>query len=171
MISHSKARRMNRLPREARLERLGAVNAEAELLRLSSIERTKSIETKASFGVVVGGVLATANFAGLPTGAAWVFGAVPMSLTIAAMICATVALWPRALRQASSAFLESLLDPDLTEAAYLERIRKVKMAETASRDVQNRQRSRFAKTGFVLLIISALATLSVAMLTAALGID
>src|SRR5690554_5339839 len=77
-----------------RRKRFALLNAEADIQREVAAERARSVQTKASFLVVIAGLLAGASFDTPWDSEYWLFSAVPLALALATVVAAVIALWP-----------------------------------------------------------------------------
>jgi len=146
-----------------RAARIRLLNKDLEVLRASAVERTRQTETKASFIVVAAGVLASAAGIDLIKPETWFIGLVPFGLTVATVVVATVALWPRELEVPSArSIVTRWVDEDKPEAELDDYLLEVKATEISLRDDQNELRSKWTKRGFSYLVLSLVAALIVA---------
>lgn len=138
-----------------RIARVRLLSAELDRLRVSSVERTRSIDTKASFVVVAAGVLASQSVAGMDGSRAWLLSVVPLALTIATVITAAIALWPIKLESPSGRYVvDAWVDAKLAPAELDDTLLEVKAVEVEYRDRTNESKGRATKWAFVLLIAS-----------------
>jgi len=154
------------LAREQRLARIRLLSSELDNIRLSSLERTRSIDTKASFVVVAAGVIAAAAFDSLNNSDIGLFAIFPVALTVATVVVAAVALWPAKLESASgrdvvNEWVDAAMTPDDLEDSLLE----VKVVEIEFRDARNESKGLATKWAFGLLVSS----LVTALITAGIG--
>lgn len=161
--------RSERKAKEHRVARVRLLSDELDRLRLSAVERTRSIDTKASFVVVAAGVIATAAFDGLSDSRVWWIGLIAVILTVATVIVAAIALWPAKLESASGRAMvtEWVADTDMTPVTLEDSLLEVKALEIENRDRKNESRARATKWAFGLLVASLVAALSTAAVGAA----
>ncbi|MCM3614598.1 hypothetical protein M3672_09130 [Microbacterium enclense] len=146
-----------------RAARIRLLNTDLEVLRSTAIERTRQTETKASFIVVAAGVLASAAGIELIKTETWLAGLVPFTLTIATVVVAAVALWPRLLNVPSARKITNRwVDSDKSLDDLDDYLLETKVVEIELRDKQNETRATWTKGGFVLLLISLFTALLVA---------
>lgn len=162
-----KSWRKTRRSAEERTKRIRILNAELDVIRNASYERSRTIDTKASFIVVAAGVLASVTGLSLVARETWFIGLVPFALTVAAVAVATVALWPRKIglpsaRQVVDAWVDAEMPADELEDNVLE----VKAQEVTNRDAQNEKRAKLTNWGFSLLLAGLASTLVVVTLNA-----
>lgn len=146
-----------------RVARIRLLNAELDAHRGIALERTRQIETKASFIVVAAGVLASATGATLVSTDTWLLGLVPFALTVATVVVATAALWPRPLKVPSA---RSIVNRWVNETAPTDDLDdyllEVKVVEVELRDDQNELRMKWTKRAFRLLALSLVTAFLVA---------
>jgi len=131
------------------------------------LERTRLIETKASFVVVAAGVLASATGTQLVTVDTWLAGLIPFGLTIATVVVSSAALWPRKLDIPSArSLVDAWVEKDEPVENLEDYLLEVKAVEVKLRDDQNELRVKLVKRAFRLLIASLAAALLVATLNA-----
>lgn len=152
---------------QERAKRIRILSAELDVLRGAASERSRTIETKASFVVVVAGVLASVTGLSLVTIDTWLVGLLPFGLTIAAVAVATAALWPRKLDVPSARqVVDAWVDADMTGAELEDHVLEVKAKEVTKRDEQNEERAKLTKWGFGLVLAGLVATLALVTLNA-----
>jgi hypothetical protein len=148
--------------RSERRKRVALLNDELDIQREVAAERARSVQTKASFLVVIAGLLAGAAF-DTPWGtASWALSAVPLVMALGAVVAAVVALWPAPA---------GAIDPvavrakwiDNTQGSYELEIYLLKLKTTAYSDMQDRTNKRVIalKVGFILLSVAIAAALVV----------
>jgi hypothetical protein len=153
-----------------RAARIRLLSDQLDHLRSSAVERTRSIDTKASFVVVAAGVIATTTFAGLDDSRTWLWGLVPLTFTIATVVAAAIALWPVKIESPSGRKMVSLwvdedgLAPDVLE----DRILEVKTVEVEYRDEKNETKGLATKFAFFFLILSLCSALAFTVADAAI---
>lgn len=148
---------------EMRSSRVRLLNVELDSIRQAANERTRSLDSKASFAVVAAGVLAGTTLTGLVNADTYYIGLVPFSLTVGAVIAATFALWPTKMWAPSGRLMvtewvdKEAMTPEDLEDHLLE----VKAREVEKRDEYNERRSTSVKVSLVLLGASLIASLAV----------
>lgn len=154
-------------PTKGTMARTRLLSAELDTLRDSAWERTRSIDTKASFVVVSAGVVAAATSTGLISADTWFLGAIPLGLTLATIIVAAAALWPVAIKHPTG---QALVDRWLDTCESLDALEiyllKMKASEIRLRNDANQRRGKLTKWAFKLLIAAVATTLVVAILNA-----
>lgn len=129
------------------LKRVQLLRVAVDGIHTSSVERTRSIDTKASFSVLAVGVLAAFTFPELISSATCYWGILPVGLMIASIVFSVAALWPtRFWAQGADDAVLHLRDPskcsDLeAEELLLESVVK----ETTARDAYNEKRAKWVK--------------------------
>lgn len=137
-------------------------------MRGSAWERSRSIDTKASFVVVSAGVVAAATSSGLIRAETWFLGTIPLGLTLATIIVAASALWPVAIKQPTGqALVDRWLDTCESPEALETYLLRMKASEIRLRNEANQRRGKYTKWAFRLLIAAVATTLVVAILNAA----
>lgn len=162
-----KSWRKTRRSAEERAKRIRILNAELDVLRGASFERSRTIDTKASFIVVAAGVLASVTGLSLVAQETWFLGLVPFALTVAAVAVATVALWPRKIDLPSARqVVDAWVDADMPADELEDNVLEVKAQEVTNRDTQNEKRAHLTNWGFSLLLAGLVSTLVVITLNA-----
>lgn len=97
----------------------------------------------------------------------WYLGLVPLAYTVAAVVLAVVALWPRKLSVPSGPqMVAAWVYDDLTPAELEDRILEVKSREVAHRDEQNDAKAEWTRDGFVMLLAALVSAFIVIALDA-----
>lgn len=162
-----KSWRKTRRSAQERTKRIRILNAELDVLRGASAERSRTIDTKASFVVVVAGVLASVTGLSLVTTDTWLVGLVPFALTVAAVAVATAALWPRKIDLPSAReVVDAWVDADMPADELEDNVLEVKAQEVTNRDAQNEDRAKLTNWGFGLVLAGLVTTLVVVTLNA-----
>lgn len=151
---------------DRRAQRITLLNQEFIELRSAAVERTRSLDTKASFLVVAAGILASATGLGLVRAETFFVGLVPFTLTLATVVAATIALWPRSLQQAGARELITLVDSSLDGPGLEDELLELRKEEVEHRNTQNEMKGLFTKCGFGLLLASLFFALYVVALDA-----
>ncbi|GEM_PF-4181158 len=142
--------------------RIRLLSEELDRTRDAALERSRLLNTKASFVVVAAGVIASVSSVGIgdrEAGLAWV---VPFSLTFLTVLTATVTLWPRKLKVAGGReMVTAWRESELTEYDLVDHLLEVKVQEVESRDAQYRLGSIWTKVAFVFLLMSLISVVVV----------
>ena len=150
-----------------RAKRIRVLNAELDVLRIAALERSRTIDTKASFIVVVAGVLASATGLSLVSTDTWLVGLLPFGLTVAAVAVAIAALWPRKIDLPSAReVVDAWVDADMPADELEDNVLEVKAQEVTNRDAQNEKRAKLTNWGFSLVLAGLVATFAVVTLNA-----
>ncbi|WP_188742700.1 hypothetical protein [Agromyces bauzanensis] len=161
-----KSWRKTRRSAQERAKRIRILNAELDVLRGASSERSRTIDTKASFIVVVAGVLASVTGLSLVSTETWLVGLLPFGLTVAAVAVATAALWPRKIDLPSAReVVDAWVDADMPADELEDNVLEVKAQEVTNRDAQNEKRAKLTNWGFGLVLAGLVTTLAVVILT------
>jgi hypothetical protein len=169
MVAEAEVGLGQRNEQRQRLARIRLLNDELDRLRIAAFERTRSIDTKTSFVVVAAGVLASATFDNLVTGATSFVGLLPFGLTVATVWAAAVALWPTAIKQPTGqALVKRWVDACETPEQLEDYLLEMKAHEIQLRNENNERRSGALKSGFRLLIAALVTAFLVAGLNMAL---
>lgn len=140
-----------------RLDRIRILSAELEVQRQLAIDRTRSIDSKAAFLVVAGGLLAAQTLPELTKGG---FPQLALGLAILRLILAftvtflaSMALWPLKLKELGpDAFIKKWIDSCEPTHKLEDYVLEVKARTIAFRNAKNESRGRLLKAGFVVLI-------------------
>lgn len=162
-----KSWRKTRRSAQERAKRIRVLNSELDVLRAAASDRSRTFDTKASFIVVVAGVLASVTGLSLVSIDTWLVGLIPFGLTVAALVVATIALWPRKINLPSARqVVDQWVDTDMSADQLEDNVLEVKAQEVTNRDAQNEKRAKLTNWGFGLVIAGLLATLAVVPLNA-----
>lgn len=135
--------------------RIRLLNAELDESRHSAVERTRTTDTKASFLVVAAGLLGGAASLELVNADTRFFGLFPLGFTLATVVAAAAALWPRALKVPSAPHIvDCYVDADITADELEDHLLEVKKREVENRNAQNETKAELTSWGFVFLIVS-----------------
>lgn len=157
------------LAAENKVARVRLLSTEMDNVRQASVDRTRSIDSKSSFAIVVAGVVAGAAFTGLVDPRSCYIGLLPFALTIGSVIAAVVALWPKRLWVTSARdFVNEYVEKPMSGDELEDHILEVKTKEVTVRDEYNEKRSTATKVSLVLLIVSLFTSLIVVGVNAAL---
>lgn len=151
--------------RRVREKRIQLLSAELDVQRAVSIERSRSIESKASHVVVVAGVLVSVAGPSLVSADTCYVGIVPLVLTVVAVIESTFALWPRGISVPSAReMVDRWADAQMSSAELEDFILEVKAKEIVNRDELNEKRAKKAKCGMRFIVLALIITILVAIL-------
>lgn len=155
-------------PSERRL-RIALLNEESNIQRDVAAERARSVQTKASFLVVIAGLLASTAFDTSEDSSLWWLSTIPLSLALGTVVAAVVALWPAPAGAIDPAAVRATW-VDNAKGSYELEIYLLKLKVIAYTEMQNRTNKRVTalKVGFILLsvaIASALVVFVVQRLT------
>jgi len=152
---------------QERAKRIRILNAELDVRRVASSDRTKTIEAKATFVVAVAALLASVTGLSLVTLDTFLVGLIPLGLMVAAVASAMMALWPRKLDAPSA---RSLVDTQVESAGTADElddfILEVKAQEIAKREEQTEERAKHTARGFRFVFAGLVCTLFVVTLNA-----
>lgn len=145
----------------AKIARIRLLSAELETQRNLAIERTRSIESKAGFLVLAGGLLAAQAvpvFANTQISAlAVVLAVTRLVLAFSVTLFATMVLWPLRIPELGpDGFIKKWIDSCEPKGALEDYILEVKARTIAKRNAKNETRAKLLKAGFVLLVIGIL---------------
>jgi len=150
---------------EERAERIRILNAELDVRRVASSDRTKTIETKATFVVAVAALLASVTGLSLVTLDTYLVGLIPLGLMIAAVASAMMALWPRKLDVPSArSLVDTQVESPKTADELDDFILEVKAKEITKRDDQTEERAKHTTRGFKFVFAGLVCTLFVVAL-------
>jgi hypothetical protein len=165
--SWMKSWRKSRHSSKERAKRIRVLNAELDVLRAAAWDRSRMIDTKASFIVVAAGVLASVTGLSLVSPATWLLGLMPFGLTVAAVAVAIVALWPRKIDLPSAReVVDAWVDADMPADELEDNVLEVKAQEITNRNVQNEKRADLTNWGFSLLLAGLVTSFVVVALNA-----
>lgn len=134
------------------------MSAELEVQRQLAVDRTRSIDSKAAFLVVAGGLLAAQAFPDLSqegfSRLALILAVARLVVAFVVTLLATMALWPLKLKELGpDAFINKWIDSCEPTSALEDYILEVKARTIAFRNTKNESRGRLLKAGFVVLIV------------------
>lgn len=159
--------RSTRRSAQERTKRIRVLNAELDVLRTAATERSRTIDTKASFIVVAAGVLASVTGLSLVNVDTWLIGLLPFNLTVAAVAVAIVALWPRKIGVPSAReVVDTWVDADIAADELEDNVLEVKAQEVSNRNTQNEERAQLTNWGFSLLLAGLVTSLITVTLNA-----
>lgn len=157
--------------RRRKLERVRILSEELEVQRQLAIDRTQSIDSKAAFLVVAGGLLAAQTFPDAQAGEfAWVpiaLAALRLVLALAVTLLATMALWPLKLKELGpDEFIAKWIESCEPTIALEDYVLEVKARTIVYRNKKNEARASRLKAGFVLLVAGIFAAIAAGVLQA-----
>ncbi|UNK71729.1 hypothetical protein [Microbacterium sp. H1-D42] len=152
---------------EERAKRIRMLNAELDVRRVASSDRTKTIETKATFVVAVAALLASVTGLSLVTLETFLVGLIPLGLMVAAVASAMMALWPRKLDVPSArSLVDTQVESPKTADELDDFILEVKAKEITKRDDQTEERAKHTARAFKFVFAGLVFTLLVVALNA-----
>lgn len=144
-------------------DRVRLLSAELDNIRAASLERTKLLNTKASFVVVAAGLIGSASSTGVRESESALLWLIPFGLTFLTVLTCTITLWPKKLRVAGAEGLVGELKVSESSRDEAEDfLLRIKVEEVKSRDEQYKVGSRWVKIAFVLLLLSLVSVVAVA---------
>ena len=154
-------------PDQERIKRIRLLNAELDTLRVASTERTRTIETKASFIVLTSGAISSVTGPSLVTNKTCFVGLLPLGLIIASVALAAVALFPRGLSVPSARrVVDQWVNASMSAEELEDSLLEVKAKEIEGRDSQNERRAKLTYWSFVLLLCGLFTTVFMIILNA-----
>ncbi len=139
----------------ARLQRIRALSAELDVQRQTAVDRGKTQDSKASFVLVVVGLVASVASARLADSSLWVLALLPLIAALAAAAEAVVVLWPRSIKVVdASALTLAWVDSDQTQEQLEDYLLESKRKEILARDDRHRHSTPHLRSAFRLLIVS-----------------
>lgn len=137
-----------------KLERIRLMSSELEAQRQFAIDRTRSIDSKAAFLVVAGGLLAAQTLPTLAQGGfALALAVLRLVLAFGVTLLATMALWPLKLKELGpDEFVRKWINSCEPTAALEDYILEVKARTIVHRNSKNESRARLLKAGFIVLV-------------------
>lgn len=134
------------------------MSVELEAQRQFAADRTRSIESKAGFLVVAGGLLAAQTLPTLAHGPlqrlALVLAVTRLVIAFAVTLLAAMALWPLQLKELGpDQFIKKWIDSCEAIASLEDYILEVKARTITHRNAMNESRARLLKSGFIVLIV------------------
>jgi len=143
------------------------LNAELDVRRVASSDRTRTIETKATFVVAIAALLASVTGLSLVSLDTFLIGLIPLALMIAAVASAMMALWPRKLDVPSArSLVDTQVESTKTADELDDFILEVKAKEITKRDDQTEERAKHTARGFKFVFAGLVCTLFVVALNA-----
>lgn len=147
--------------------RVRLLSAELDKTREAAVERTRLLNTKASFVVVAAGVIGSASSVGVQEADSGLIWLIPYALTFLTVLAATITLWPRRLQVGGGReMVTEWRVSELTDESLEDHILEVKASEIESRDAQFKTGARWTRAAFVLLLLSLISVVAVATLDA-----
>ena len=150
-----------------RVGRIRLLSAELATGLTRAIDRTRSIETKASFIAAAAGLVASATIPTVATGRYWFVAVVPLGLAVVTVIYAARALWPKSLEVSGARLLvDTYVDAEMTPETLEDHLLEVRAVEIEKRDESNIERTKRMTVGFSCLSLSLAALVLIAVLNA-----
>ncbi|CAL4859996.1 hypothetical protein MMM2322_01670 [Microbacterium sp. MM2322] len=147
--------------------RVSLLSAELDNTRDAALERTRLLNTKASFVVVAAGVIGSASSVGVLQSDSSLIWLLPFGLTFLTVLASTITLWPRSLTVAGGReMVETWRVSELTGEELEDHLLEVKAREVESRDAQYKVGARWTRVAFVLLLASLISVVVVASVEA-----
>ncbi|CAN5522333.1 hypothetical protein BH09ACT4_BH09ACT4_16700 [soil metagenome] len=149
---------------KAKLARIRLLSQELDVQRQLAIDRTRSIDSKAGFLVLAGGLLAAQAVPELTKAdlswLALVLGVARLVFALVVTLLATAALWPLKIFELQPKdFVKKWIDSCEPEGALEDYILEVKAVTISRRSAKNEKRARLLKAGFVVLVIGIVAAI------------
>lgn len=139
----------------ARLQRIRTLSAELDVQRQTAVDRGKTQDSKASFVLVVVGLVASVASARLGHSPLWVLGSLPIVAALAAAAEAVVVLWPRSIKVVdASALTLAWVDSNQTQEQLEDYLLESKREEILARDDRHKRSTPHLRRAFRLLIVS-----------------
>jgi len=150
-----------------RAARIVLLQRELDTQGARSVERTRTIETKAAYTLTANAVLVAASISLIGNGLAAFFALCALALSAAAIVHATRAIRLLELGVPSAGLLvDTYVDLDVSAGDLEDRLLEVRRQEIEKRDGLNEDRSRSLKLAFRCLWASVAVLLLAAILTA-----
>lgn len=139
----------------ARLLRIRALSTELDAQRQFVTDRGKTQESKASFILVVVGLVASfssTRFTGSPF---WAIGLLPVVVALASAVMAVLVLWPRLLKVVDAeSLVKTWIDNSKTQEELEDYLLESKKDEIKARDKKYKDVTPHLKWAFRLLLVS-----------------
>lgn len=138
-----------------RLLRIRALSTELDAQRQFAIDRGKTQETKASFILVVVGLVASISSTQLAGSPFWAVGLLPMVVALASAVLAVFVLWPRKVRVVDAEkLLLKWVDSTESQEALEDYLLESKKDEIKARDDKYNGATSHIRWAFQLLLVS-----------------
>lgn len=152
-------------PPSDRLLRIRALSSELDAQRQFAIERGKAQETKASFVLVVVGLVVSVSSAQLANSPLWVIGLLPTALALLSAVLAVLVLWPRHISVVDAEKLVlKWVDSWESQESLEDYLLESKKNEIKARDVKYENATPRLKWAFRLLLASVTVLFIVAII-------
>ncbi len=151
-------------PKSARLQRIRALSIELDAQRQFAIDRGKTQETKASFILVVVGLVAGVAFAQLAGTPLWAVGLLPLILALSSAVMAVLVLWPRTIDVVDAdSLINKWVDNEESQEALEDYLLESKKREIVTRDSKYKATTPHLRWAFRLLLVSMSVLFAVAV--------
>lgn len=148
-----------------RLLRIRALSVELDAQRQFAVDRGKTQEAKASFILVVVGLVAGLSSAQLADTSLWAVGLLPIALALAAAIMAVLVLWPRTIDVVDAGSLvNKWVESEESQEALEDYLLESKKREIVARDAKYKTATPHLRWAFRLLLASVAVLFVVAVL-------
>lgn len=152
-------------PPSERLLRIRALSTELDAQRQFAIDRGKTQETKASFVLVVVGLVASISSAQLTDTPFWAIGLFPIAVALLSAVMAVLVLWPRQIDVVDAAKLMlKWVDSCESQESLEDYLLESKKDEIKARDEKYESATPHLKWAFRLLLSSVAVLFIVAIL-------
>ncbi len=142
-------------PPSDRLLRIRALSTEFDAQRQFAIDRGKTQETKASFVLVVVGLVASISSTQLADTSLWAIGLLPIAVALLSAVMAVLVLWPRQIKVVDAGDLMlKWVDSCDTQEALEDYLLESKKDEIKARDRKYENATPHLKWAFWLLLSS-----------------
>lgn len=156
----------------ARLLRIRVLSNELDEQRQLAADRGKTQETKASFILVVVGLVSGISSAQLTDTPFWAVGLLPIVLALASAVMAVLVLWPRAIDVVdATSLINKWIESGEGQEALEDYLLESKRREIASRDEKYGVTTPHLQWAFRLLVVSIFVLLVVAVLNGVLSYE
>lgn len=157
-------------PESARLRRIRALSTELDAQRQFATDRGKTQEAKASFILVVVGLVVGISSAQLVGTSFWAIGLLPVALALASAVMAVFVLWPRTIDVVDvGPLVEKWVDSDEGQEALEDYLLESKKREIVARDSKYKAATPHLQCAFRLLLVSVAVLLAAAVLNGLLS--
>ncbi|MDQ0537513.1 hypothetical protein QF011_000043 [Curtobacterium flaccumfaciens] len=149
----------------ARLRRIRVLSAELDNQRQFALDRGKTQESKASFVLVVVGLVVSVGATRLSGTPLWPVGLLPVAAALAAATEAVFVLWPRRIAVVDSAALVvAWVDNEQPQDALEDYLLESKRQEISERDARQKTSTPHLRRAFQLLLASITILIAVAII-------
>jgi len=142
-------------PENARLLRIRTLSSELDAQRQFAADRGKTQESKASFILVVVGLVAGITLTRLADSPLWFLDLLPSAVALSAAVFSVLVLWPRTIEVVKADSLVSKwIESEAGQEALEDYLLESKKREIASRDKKYEHATPHLKWAFRLLLVS-----------------